>query len=76
MQAIDAPVNVAAGPGVPDLVELARLGVARVSTATRLATLALAAVDQAAGAMLESGRFDGLAAGLAYADVQRMFVHA
>lgn len=76
VQAIDAPVNVAAGPGVPDLAELARLGVARVSTATRLATLALAAVDQAAGAMLGSGRFDGLAAGLAYADVQRMFVHA
>ena len=76
VQAIDAPVNVAAGPGVPDLAELARLGVARVSTATRLATLALAAVDQAAGAMLESGRFDSLAAGFTYADVQRMFVHA
>lgn len=73
VQAIDAPVNVAAGPGVPGLAELARLGVARVSTATRFATLALAAVDRAAVAMQESGRFDGLAAGFAYADAQRLF---
>lgn len=73
VQAIDAPVNVAAGPGVPGLAELARLGVARVSTATRFATLALAAVDRAAAAMQESGRFDGLAAGFTYADAQRLF---
>lgn len=74
VQAIDAPVNVAAGPGVPDLAELARLGVARVSTATRFATLALAAVDRAAAALLESGRFDGLASAFTYPDAQRLFV--
>lgn len=73
VRAVDAPVNVAAGPGMPDLVELAQLGVARVSTATRFATLALAAVDRAAAALLESGRFDGLAAGFTYADAQRLF---
>ncbi|KZC15649.1 carboxyvinyl-carboxyphosphonate phosphorylmutase [Rhodanobacter sp. FW510-R12] len=76
VQAIDAPVNVAAGPGVPGLAELTRLGVARVSTATRFATLALAAVDRAAVAMQESGRFDGLAAGFTYADAQRLFESA
>lgn len=73
VRAIDAPVNVAAGPGMPDLAELTRLGVARVSTATRFATLALAAVDRAAAALLESGRFDGLAATFTYADAQRLF---
>jgi 2-methylisocitrate lyase-like PEP mutase family enzyme len=73
-RAIDAPINVAAGPGMPDLAELARLGVARVSTATRFATLAMAAVDHAAAAMLESGRFDSLASAFTYADAQQLFV--
>jgi 2-methylisocitrate lyase-like PEP mutase family enzyme len=73
VQAIDAPVNVAAGPGVPELAELARLGIARVSTATRFATLALAAVDRAAAAVLADGRFDGLAADFTYADAQWLF---
>lgn len=73
VQAIDAPVNVAAGAGMPDMAALADLGVARVSTATRLATLALGAVDQAARAMLASGRFDGLVSEFTYADAQRLF---
>ncbi|WP_108471108.1 isocitrate lyase/PEP mutase family protein [Rhodanobacter thiooxydans] len=73
VQAVAAPVNVAAGPGMPELAELARLGVARVSTATRFATLAMAAVDRAAAALRESGRFDGLAATFTYADAQRLF---
>ena len=73
-RAVDAPINVAAGPGMPDLAELARLGVARVSTATRFATLAMAAVDHAAAAMLESGRFDSLASAFTYADAQQLFV--
>lgn len=73
VQAVDAPVNVNAGPGTPELAELARLGVARVSTATRFAALALAAVDRAAGTILESGRFDSLAAAFSYADAQRLF---
>ena len=76
MQAIDAPVNVAAGPGVPDLAELGRLGIARVSTATRFATMALAAVDHAADVLLESGRFDGLVSTFTYADAQRLFERA
>lgn len=76
VQAIDAPINVAAGAGMPDLAELARLGVARVSTATRFATLALGAVDHAVREMLETGRFDGLGGDFSYADAQRLFVPA
>ncbi|CAM5577084.1 isocitrate lyase/PEP mutase family protein [Rhodanobacter lindaniclasticus] len=73
VRALDAPVNVAAGAGMPGLAELARLGIARVSTATRLTTLALAAVDQALARMRQSGNFDGLVADFSYADAQQLF---
>lgn len=72
--ALDAPINVAAAAGMPGLVELARLGVARVSTATRLATLALGAVDQAVRGMLDGSHFEGLITDFSYADAQRLFV--
>ncbi len=75
IRTIDAPVNVGARPGMPGLAELARIGVARVSTATRFAVIALGAVDQAAQAMRESGGFDSLASSLSHADVQQLFLH-
>ncbi len=71
--AVDAPVNVAAGPTMPSLQELARIGVARVTTATRLATLAFGAVDHAVAEMHASGRFDALASAFTYADAQQLF---
>ena len=71
--AIDAPVNIGARTGLPALPELGRLGVARVSTATRLATLALSAVRDAATALRESGCFDGLDAPFGYEGVQTLF---
>jgi 2-methylisocitrate lyase-like PEP mutase family enzyme len=71
--AIDAPVNVAAGAGMPTLAELARIGVARVSTATRLATLAFGAVDHALAQMRDSGGFDALASPFTYDDAQQLF---
>lgn len=73
VQAIDAPVNVGARPGLPDLAELGRLGVARVSTATRLAALALSSVRAAATALRERGDFDVLDAPFGYDDAQRLF---
>ena len=73
VRAIDAPINVAAGPTMPSLQELADLGVARVSTATRFATLALAAVDHAVSEIHSSGCFDSLAAAFTYADAQHLF---
>lgn len=76
VRALDAPINVGARPGLPDLAELARLGIARVSTATRLATVALGAADHAARALLQSGRFDALASELSHADAQQLFAPA
>lgn len=73
---IAAPVNVGLRPGLPDLAELGRLGVARVSTATRLATLALSAARDAAQRLQHSGRFDGFDASLGYPQLQRLFPHA
>ncbi len=70
---IHAPVNVGARAGLPDVAELGRLGVARVSTATRLATLAYATAREAARALEASGRFDGLDAAFGYPDMQRLF---
>ena len=58
---------------MPDLAELARRGVARVSTATRFATLALSAVERAAKELRESGRPESLGAALTHPDVQRFF---
>lgn len=74
--AIDAPVNIGARAGLPDLAELGRLGVARVSTATRLATLALSAACDAAHVLRDSGRFDGLDAPFGYDDAQGLFGHS
>lgn len=73
VKGLDAPINVAAAAGMPDLAELAELGIARVSTATRLATLAFGAVDRAVRELLASGSFDGLATDFTYADAQRLF---
>lgn len=71
--AVAAPVNIGARPGLPDLAALGRLGVARVSTATRLAMLALSAARDAAQAMRDTGGFDVLASGVGYDDVQQWF---
>lgn len=71
--AIDAPLNVGARTGLPDLVELGRIGVSRVSTATRLASLAYSAARGVAATLHENGRFDGLDAAFGYADMQRLF---
>lgn len=73
VRALDAPVNVAAGPGMPNMRELAQIGVARVSTATRLATLAFAAVGHAASAVRETGRFEALDSPFSYVDAQDLF---
>lgn len=70
---IDAPINVMARDGLPELDALAALGVARVTTATHLATRAFAAARDTALLLRASGHFSGLAASLNYGDLQRLF---
>jgi 2-methylisocitrate lyase-like PEP mutase family enzyme len=59
-----APVNVLALPGAPDVPELARLGVRRVSTGGALAWAAYGALVDAARALADDGRYPYLERGL------------
>ncbi len=66
------PLNVLAGPGVPDVPALGRLGVARVSVGSALMRAAAGAVRRAA-ADLAAGRYDALLADApAYADLDAL----
>lgn len=70
---IPAPINVAARPGLAGRAELAELGVARITTATRLATSAYARLREVAAELRDSGCFDALAASFEYGHAQALF---
>lgn len=70
---IPAPVNIGARAGLKSLAELRKLGVARVSLATRLATIAYSAARDAALDVQVSGGFDSLSATLTYEELQSLF---
>lgn len=70
--ALDCPINVVAAPGIPDMRELARLGVARVSTATRLAVVAISAVERALKEIHATGSFECLASELTRPQLQQL----
>lgn len=72
VDAIDAPINVAAQPGLPSISELQQLGIARISTASRLPAVALGAVERAITGFRDTGRFDALEPAMPRPDVQRM----
>lgn len=56
--AIDAPINIMGSPGTPPAGELERLGVARVSTASGPARVAMTAVKRLAADLARNGSFD------------------
>jgi 2-methylisocitrate lyase-like PEP mutase family enzyme len=58
VQAIDGPINVMGLAGTPAVNELERLGVARVSTASGPARVALTAIRKMAEALMREGSFD------------------
>lgn len=70
---IEAPVNIGARAGMVNMTELSRLGVSRVSLATRLATVAYSAAKEAAQRVKSTGGFDSLDAAFSYADLQKLF---
>lgn len=55
--AVDAPVNVLAGPGAPTIAELAEAGVARISVGGWLAFTAYSALIDAANELKEAGTY-------------------
>ncbi len=58
VQALSGPVNVIGVPGIPSAAELQRLGVARVSTASGPARIAMAATHKLAAELARNGTFD------------------
>jgi 2-methylisocitrate lyase-like PEP mutase family enzyme len=60
VKAIDAPINVMAGPGAPPVAELAKLGVARVSLGSAVAQAAYAVVQRSATEALTTGTYGAL----------------
>ena len=72
-KAVGAPVNVMARPGMPSAAELQRLGVARASTASRMALVAMAGVRQTAQTLKASGAFDVLGGGMTHPEAQALF---
>jgi 2-methylisocitrate lyase-like PEP mutase family enzyme len=58
VEAIDGPINVMGVAGMPSVAELERLGVARVSTASGLARVAMTATKKVAETLIRDGSFD------------------
>ena len=72
-KSIKAPVNIVGRAGMPGMKELEALGVARVSTASGISMVALAAVRNVARSLLEAGTFDAMTSDVKRADLQQWF---
>ena len=72
-QAIKAPINIVGRAGMPDMKELERLGVARVSTASGPSMAVLSTVRSVARSLFETGQFDSLTSDVKRADLQNWF---
>lgn len=67
------PIAVMAGAGSPSVADFANVGIARVSVGTGLAEAAYARLREDARAILTTGRFDVLARGYGYAELNALF---
>jgi 2-methylisocitrate lyase-like PEP mutase family enzyme len=73
VKALRAPININVRVGSPSVAELEALGVARASTASQVALMAMSVTRQIADDLRATGGFDKLAPGMAQADAQRLF---
>lgn len=73
VRAIDAPVNITGKAGMPPVAEFARIGVARISTASGPSLAAMATVRELAASLKATGTFDALGASMTHGDAQRLF---
>src|ERR1700730_10475987 len=73
VKALAAPVNINVRAGSPSIAELEALGVARASTASQLALMAMSLTREVADDLRATGRFDKLAPAMSQADAQRLF---
>ena len=72
-QSINAPINIVGRAGMPNMNELERLGIARVSTASGPAMTTLATVRNVARALYETRGFEDLIFDVKRADLQQWF---
>jgi 2-methylisocitrate lyase-like PEP mutase family enzyme len=73
VKALRSPININVRAGLPSVAELEALGVARASTASQVALMAMSMTRQVADDLRGTGRFDKLAPAMAQADAQRLF---
>ncbi len=71
--ALKAPVNIVGRAGMPDVSVLQRLGVARVSTASGPALVAMSVTRQIAAELRAKGQFSILESSMTRADAQQLF---
>jgi 2-methylisocitrate lyase-like PEP mutase family enzyme len=69
---VQCPLNILAGPGSPTILELEKLGVARVSLGSGPMRATLGLLKRMAEELKASGTYGGLEEGISYADVNRM----
>ncbi len=72
VQALKAPININVRAGWPSVAELEALGVARVTTATQLTLVALAATRDVARAIKTTGTFDAINPAIAHPEMQQL----
>lgn len=75
IMAVDAPINVMAGPGAPSVPELEDMGVARVSLGPAVMLAALGLVHRAAHEVLTGGTYQELEQGLSFGQVNGLFTN-
>lgn len=73
VRSIALPLNIMAMPGAPDVAELGRLGVSRVSVGPAIAQAALAATRRAAAELLGPGTYHSLAERLPFGEIHQLF---
>jgi 2-methylisocitrate lyase-like PEP mutase family enzyme len=73
VRTLGAPININVRAGSPSVAELEALGVARASTASAVALMAMSMTRQVADELRATGQFDILAPAMAQADAQRLF---
>jgi 2-methylisocitrate lyase-like PEP mutase family enzyme len=72
VQALKAPININVRAGWPSVAELEALGVARVTTATQLTLVALAATRAVAREIKATGKFDAINPAIAHPEMQQL----
>lgn len=73
VDAIDAPLNIMAGPGAPSPVALQKLGVSRVSLGPGIALAVMMQIRLSAFEVLTAGTYDSMRGGVPFGEANALF---